>query len=102
MDEGWMHRQSVEVNDKKSLFSGCGCELYLLVQPRRLKRVQLQSRHQEICVIGSSHCPSLRRWVSRLPAAVKQMRVEVQWARGTEAKKWTRRGRVAVSEGRFT
>lgn len=64
--------------------------------------VELQSQCKEICLIGSGHCLSLRRWVSGLHAAVKQMKVEVEWACGTEAKKWTRRGWVAVTEGRFT
>lgn len=75
-----MDGPTVKGNDRKSLFDGCGCELYLLVPPWRLKQVELQSGCKEICLIGSGHCPSLRRRVSRLRAAVKQMRVEVQWA----------------------
>lgn len=59
--------------------------------PLRLKQVELYSWRKEMCENGSGHCPSLHMWVSKLHAAVKQTRVEVQWACGTQANEWTRR-----------
>lgn len=55
MDERWINRLTVEGNDRRSLYSGCGCELYLLVpHPQRLKRVELQSQSAivRVCVGG--------------------------------------------------
>lgn len=55
MDERWINRLTVEGNDRRSLYSGYGYELYLIVpHPQRLKRVELQSQSAivRVCVGG--------------------------------------------------